>query len=89
MSELARIFEGTWEELSARAGAFAGRRVRLIVLSEKNESDGVSQDVNAAEALRRAVGSLHLGTAALSENCGARFTEILAEQRSHGREKMV
>ncbi|HLN31393.1 MAG TPA: hypothetical protein VK395_26870 [Gemmataceae bacterium] len=33
------VFEGTWEEIAARAPEFAGRRVRLTVLSQQQAAD--------------------------------------------------
>ncbi|MGE0825628.1 MAG: hypothetical protein AB7G75_02805 [Candidatus Binatia bacterium] len=38
------ILEGTWEELSAHAEQFKGRRLRLIVLPQKTGTPDVSVD---------------------------------------------
>lgn len=39
------VFEGTWEELSARAEEFKGHRLRLIVLPQEAEATGAISDV--------------------------------------------
>ena len=41
------VFEGTWEELSARAEEFKGRRLRLIMLPKEAEATGAVSDVTA------------------------------------------
>ena len=38
------VHEGTWEELSAHAEEFKGRKLRLIVLSEESEASGSRPD---------------------------------------------
>jgi hypothetical protein len=41
------VFEGTWEELSARAEEFKGHRLRLIVFPQEAEATGAGSDVTA------------------------------------------
>lgn len=38
------VLEGTWEELSARAEEFKGRRLRLLVLPEETAATAVMPD---------------------------------------------
>lgn len=38
------VLEGTWEELSARAEEFKGRRLRLLVLPEETVTTAVTPD---------------------------------------------
>lgn len=39
-----QVLEGTWEELSAHAEEFKGRKLRLIVLPEEAEATGTLTD---------------------------------------------
>ena len=38
------VLEGTWEELSARAETFKGRRLRLIVLPEESAATTITPE---------------------------------------------
>ncbi len=49
------VLEGTWEELSARAEEFKGRKLRLIVLPSEIESN---RTVPSKVALHQAAGRL-------------------------------
>jgi hypothetical protein len=79
------VFEGTWEELSARAEEFKGCKLRLIVLAKEAEASGVN--TNEA-ALRETAARLFADADNVEREPGksssdpqkAAFGEILTEK---------
>ena len=43
------VMEGTWEELSAHASEFAGRRLRLVVLPARDDGKPKESDTRSLE----------------------------------------
>jgi hypothetical protein len=47
-----RIFQGTWEEIAARAGVLAGRRMLVILLSDQTAARTPGESVSMEEEER-------------------------------------
>jgi hypothetical protein len=77
------VFEGPWEDLSARELDLRGRRVRLVVLPSGQDVDTTH---TLADLLADYVGGAHGGGEAWSERTGERFAEGLAGKRQDGRQ---
>lgn len=70
-----QTFEGTWEEVLLQADKLAGRRVRLIVLTDQPQSTP-----SLERLLQGRVGKVNFQPSDLSENTGKVFTEIVTEK---------
>ena len=79
------VFEGTWEELAARAETFKGRQLRLIVLPGAAET---TESVTDEQRLREAAAQLFAEADRIERKPGtpssdpytATFGEIIAEK---------
>jgi hypothetical protein len=84
------ILEGTWEEIVSEGEQLAGKRVRLIVLPERNDAEVQPPPYpggSLAEAMKGLIGVIHSGRKGLpplSED-ETSFGEYLEQKRREGR----
>ena len=80
------VLEGTWEEIRAHDAELAGRRVRLMIISDEPQSKHAEdppaprervEHPTLAETLAGRTGRVNFGPPNLSENTEQAFGEIL------------
>ena len=73
-----QTFEGTWEEILARASELTGKRVRLTIL--KDESRDFPPTQSLEQLLQGKVGRVNFQPSNLSECNSEIFTDLLVEK---------
>ncbi|MBD0385708.1 MAG: hypothetical protein ICV54_04030 [Nostoc sp. C3-bin3] len=71
-----QTFEGTWEEILLRASELAGRRVKVIILT--NETSSYSSTDTLDKLLQERVGQVNFQPSNLSERTSEAFADILS-----------
>lgn len=71
-----QTFEGTWEEILLRASELAGRRVKLIILTNETSSDASTDTLD--KSLQGRVGKVNFQPSNLSEHTREAFADILS-----------
>lgn len=70
-----QTFEGTWEEILLHASEFAGKRIKLTVLSDETAEH--SDLCSLTKLLEGRVGQVSFHPSDLSEHTGEAFADLL------------
>jgi len=77
-----QLFQGTWEEISAHAEEFKGRKDLTLIVPRDDEPDKVEfEGVSLAEALKGRTGLVSFEPADLSQDTGKKFAALLAQKQ--------
>jgi hypothetical protein len=80
-----QLIQGSWEEISARAEQFKGRKDLMLIVpgDTANPAETSDRALPLSEALRGRTGLVSFEPSDLSEDTGRKFADLLVEKHQN------